>query len=111
MKKLLTLAAVAALAVGLTGSSNAALFSSGKPLVTPINLNPLAVFTGGFNPGTWNPGLVAEAFALCPQIGTIQVQGPGVNFSLARNMPPGYVWRPITPATPDRIAAMRADFV
>jgi hypothetical protein len=99
MKNKITLVlTLCAALVGCTSNPNA-----------PINVNPVAALTGQFNPGSWNPALVVEAASQCPQVGSIDASGMGVNFHWARNAPPGYVAQPIEPATPDRIALMRAD--
>ena len=77
----------------------------------PINVNPIAPITGGFNPGTFNPSLVVEAASQCPQVGSVSVVGFGVNFQWQRNVPPGYVPQPIVPLTADRVALIENDFV
>lgn len=98
MKKLLVSCACIAL-VGCTATTP----------TTPINISPQAALTGQFNLGTWNPSLVVEAASQCPQVGSIDASGMGVNFHWARNAPPGYVPQPIVPLTPDRITLIRAD--
>lgn len=106
MKKLLALsltiiaASVLMLGSGCATSPNA-----------PINIAPSALLSGNFNIGTVNPALALEAASFCQQPGTIDATGTGVNFHWAKNVPPGYVFQAIVPATPDREALMRADWL
>ena len=111
MKKTLALAALAAITIGLAGCNSTA-------PTGPVNLNALQTAASaiagpnsGLNLGTFNPALVPEAASYCPQVGTVDVVGFGVNFHWARNAPPGYVYTPIAPPTPDRVALFRADAV
>jgi len=98
MKKIIVVSCACIALVGCTTQPNA-----------PINISPQAALTGQLNLGTWNPALVVEAASQCPQVGSIDASGMGVNFHWARNAPPNYVAQPIVPATPDRVALMRAD--
>src|ERR1019366_1385321 len=105
MKKLLALSLTIIVAVSPLVLGSGCATTPGAP----INLAPSALLSGSFNLGTWNPALVVEAASQCPQVGSIDASGMGVSFHWARNAPPGYVAQPIDPATPDRIALMRAD--
>jgi hypothetical protein len=105
MKKTLALAAIAAITIAIVGCAN----QPGAKPGAPINVSPQAAVTGQFNLGTWNPALVVEAASYCPQVGSIDASGMGVNFHWARNAPPGYVPHAMGTPPADRLALMRAD--
>ena len=107
MKKTLALAAIAAITIAIVGCAN----QPGAKPGAPINVSPQSAVTGQFNLGTWNPALVVEAASQCPQVGSITAVGLGVNFSWARNAPPGYVPQAVIPLTADRIALIEGDFL
>lgn len=110
MKKKLQIAVIAISAMVLVGCDTNPQWSTANK---GININPAALVgtNSTFNAGTWNPALVFEALSQLPQTGTLNIVGPGVNFSGQRNMPPGYVALPIIPLTPDRAALVEGDFI
>lgn len=99
-------------ATAIIGLISAAFVGCGTApsLTQPSNLNPVGI-VGPLNPPVFNGGAVTLAMTQLRQFGTLDVVGPGINFHLAKNMPPGYVDQPVTPLTADESTLCEHAFI